>query len=218
MLATLVVLTAVAALSGFLVATSNDAQAGLAVLLVPYVALPLAAVIWLGEAVAASRRATLQPADTQATALDNFEDRLAALVIDTALVGAALVVPLTALSHAKKEVVAVVVGVAVATAYFAGPVAFRRRTVGQSLLGLAVVDAQSHQPLSVGRAVLRSLIIVLEVAALPTIILAAPAIAEALVALTTGRSFTDRVLHTTVTRMRRIESPTIDPMVADGIG
>jgi hypothetical protein len=41
-LPTLVTMTLVAALAGWLVAATDDAQAGLAVLLVPYVALPLA--------------------------------------------------------------------------------------------------------------------------------------------------------------------------------
>jgi hypothetical protein len=42
MLPTLVIMTLVAAIAGWLVAATDDAQAGLAVLVVPYVALPLA--------------------------------------------------------------------------------------------------------------------------------------------------------------------------------
>lgn len=49
--AVLVLMTGVAVLA---VAT-DDAQAGLAVFLVPYVAVPLAALLWIGQAVAASR-------------------------------------------------------------------------------------------------------------------------------------------------------------------
>jgi hypothetical protein len=41
----LVVMTAVGAVAGTLVMTTDDAQAGLAVLIVPYVAVPFAAVI-----------------------------------------------------------------------------------------------------------------------------------------------------------------------------
>lgn len=54
--AVLVVVTAAAAVAGALVATTDDAQAGLEVLWVAYVALPLALAVWLGQEVAAARR------------------------------------------------------------------------------------------------------------------------------------------------------------------
>jgi hypothetical protein len=51
-LPTLVTMTLVAAVAGWLVAATDDAQAGLAVLLVPYVALPLAVLFSSGRLVA----------------------------------------------------------------------------------------------------------------------------------------------------------------------
>ena len=54
--AVLAVVTAAAAVAGVLVATTDDAQAGLAVLWVAYVALPLALAVWLGQRIVAARR------------------------------------------------------------------------------------------------------------------------------------------------------------------
>jgi hypothetical protein len=191
----LVVMTAVAAMSAVLVATSDDAQAGLAVLWVPYVAIPLAVLLWVGHAVAA-RRACMLNAESLAPA--GPSDRLAALAIDVAILGSGLLFPLTAMSRAKYEVAAGLVGVAVGTIYMATLVALRRRTVGQSVLGLAVVDATTLDRVDLPRAIVRSAIIVIEVAAAATIILSVPAIAELVSVLTSGRSLTDRLLRTSV--------------------
>ena len=54
-LVVLAVMTGVAATSAVLVATTDDAQAGLAVLWVPYVGIPLGVLLWVGRAVAARR-------------------------------------------------------------------------------------------------------------------------------------------------------------------
>ena len=83
-------------------------------------------------------------------------DRLAALAIDVAIIVAVLVVPLTALSNAKLEVEAVVLGVAMATAYLAVPLAWKGRTLGQSLIGLFVLDYETGRPVSLVRAAFRS--------------------------------------------------------------
>lgn len=48
----LAVMTAVAAMAGYLVATIDDAQAGLAILYVPFVAIPLGTAVALAEAIA----------------------------------------------------------------------------------------------------------------------------------------------------------------------
>lgn len=194
-LAVLVVMTAVAAISGVLVVTTDDAQAGLAVLWVPFVAIPLAAVLWVGQAVAARRTGT---PDAQPLLMARPSDRLAALAIDVAILATALALPLTAMSHAKHEVAASFVGVAVGTAYMAVLIATRRRTIGHSLLRLAVVDARTLERLSWTRTLLRSVIIVLEVGATATIIFSLPAIAELVSVLVSGRSLTDRLLRTSV--------------------
>ena len=195
-----VVMTAVAAAAGVLVATSDDAQAGLAVLWVPFVAIPLAVVLWVGKRVA-DRRAT--PADEEPPRRAGPSDRVAALVIDVAIVGAVLVVPLSAMSDANQEMAAAVVGIALGTLYMAGLVAARRRTIGQAILRLAVVDARTLAPCTLARALLRSLISVLELAAAWTIILSPPAIAELVAVIATGRSLTDKLVRTCVVTASR---------------
>ena len=125
-------------------------------------------------------------------------DRLAALAIDVAVVGAVLVVPLTALSHLKYEVVAAALGITLATLYLAIPLASKGRTVGQSLVGLFVFDSRTNQPLSLVRALLRSLVIALEVTGVPTIILALPAVAEMVSLGRSGQTFTDRIFRSVV--------------------
>lgn len=119
-------------------------------------------------------------------------ERLAALTIDAGISLAVLVLPLTVLSDGGREVEAAVAGVVVATVYLALPLARRGRTVGQSLLGLTVLDEETGRPVSNLRAVLRSLIVVLEVVGIPTMIFAGPAVLEYLAASRSGRSLTDR--------------------------
>jgi len=188
-LAVLVVMTGVAAIAGVLVVTTDDAQAGLAALWVPFVAIPLAGVLWVGQTVMerrSGRRAAGLPV------------RLAALAIDVVIVGAVLVVPLTAMCHAKQEIAAGVVGIGVATIYLAALVSVRGGSVGQSLVGLGVVDASTGSKLALSRALLRSLIVVVEVSLAPTLILSPIAFAELWSASVTGRSLTDRLLRTEV--------------------
>lgn len=129
-------------------------------------------------------------------------DRLAALAIDVAIIGAVLVVPLTALSHAKLEVVAGILAVSVASAYLAVPLSCKGRTLGQSLVGLSVLDAHTNQAVSVPRVVLRSVVVVVEVAAVPTLIFALPAIIDLIAVGTSGRTLTDRLLGTSVLSVR----------------
>lgn len=201
-LGVVVVMTAVAAVAGVLVVTTDDAQAGLAVLLVPMVAIPLGLVLWIGYAVTARRPTAGPPPEPAGSAPAGLSDRLAALAIDVAILTAALIVPLTSMSHAKLEVAAGVVGVAVATIYLAALTAVRGRTVGQALLGLAVVDARTLERVTPAQAFARSLIVVLELAATPTFVLALPALAELLSVSANGRSITDTVVGTSVVTTR----------------
>lgn len=197
-IAVLIVMTAVAAFAGILVVTTDDAQAGLAVLFVPYVAVPLAGVLWIGEAVATRRTVAARPRDTEGPSPARLSERLAALTIDAIILGAALVAPLTAMSHAKHEVAAAVVGIGVATIYQAGLMAGRGGTIGQLLLGLAVIDVATGGSVALPRLLARGAIVTLEVAAAFTIILAPVAIAELIAAGASGRSLTDRSLRTEV--------------------
>jgi hypothetical protein len=138
-------------------------------------------------------------------------DRLSALAIDLVIAGAALAVPVTLLSDAKLEVVAAVVGFSIATAYLAVPIVWKARTLGQSLVGLCVLDSTTGQPVSAVRAVLRSVVVVLEVAAVPSVILAIPALVECVALVGSGRTVTDRVLGTVVLSDRRVADHTLEP-------
>lgn len=197
-LATLAAMTAVAAIAGIAVVTSDDAQAGLAALWVPLAAIPLALVLWVGQAVAARWSTARRPPNRHPLVPAEVSDRLAALAIDIAIVGVVLVVPLTAMSHAEQEVAAAVAGVAATTIFLAALVSARGATIGQALLGLAVVDAPTRTRVPLPRALVRSLIVVLEVAATATIVLAPLAFAELISASADGRSLTDRLLRTEV--------------------
>lgn len=129
-------------------------------------------------------------------------DRLAALMIDVAVTGAVLVVPLTTLSHQGLEVVAGIVGVVLSALYLAVPLAWKGRTLGQSLVGVSVLDASTGRPVSAVRALLRSLVVVVEIAAAPTLILALPALAECAWLLMSGRTLTDRLFGTVAVSAR----------------
>jgi len=130
-------------------------------------------------------------------------DRLAAVAMDVAIVGGVLVVPLTALSHQRLEVLAGIVGVGFATAYLAVPLAWRGRTLGQSVVGVLLVDARTGRPISVVRAFLRSLVVVLEILAAPTLILAIPTVVEWISLVGSGRTLSDRLFGTVARSDRR---------------
>jgi hypothetical protein len=73
---------------------------------------------------------------------------------------------------------------------------------------LAVVDAPTSGPISLARALLRSLVIVLEVAAASTLVLALPAFAELISSQgRAGQSLTDRMLGTRVVTSARRSAP-----------
>ena len=129
-------------------------------------------------------------------------DRMAALAIDIGLVAAVLAVPLTALNNRHLGVVAVVVGIGLTTVYLGVAIAWKGRTLGQTLVGVFTVDFRSGRRVGATRAVIRSLVVVLEVAGVPTLILALPAGAELLALSASGRTITDRLLGTSVVSHR----------------
>jgi uncharacterized RDD family membrane protein YckC len=195
-------MTAIGVMIGASIGASDDAWQALIVLLVPFVAIPFALVIWIGQAIVAHRHAVAPRPDIP-LAPAGVSDRLAALVIDAVIVGVGVGVPVQSMSNAHEEIAAVILGVVCATAYFAVLVAEFGRTVGQRLVGLAVVDASTREPISYPRAIVRSLVIVLEVIAAPTLFLAPPAVAELIAMQSTGgRSLTDRLLGTAVVTAR----------------
>ena len=194
-LAVLLLLTSVAAYAGWQMATIEDGQAGLAVLLVPYVAIPLGVVLWTLEVIAAHRRGRRDADGGLTTA--GVPERLAALIVDVAIAGAVLIAPLTMLSHAGMEVVAGLIGVVIGAVYLSGLLGLQGRTVGQSVLGLTIVDRTTMAPLGPGRALLRGVVLVMELVAAPTLLVIVP-VAELLSVHATGRSLTDRALGTAV--------------------
>lgn len=105
-------------------------------------------------------------------------DRLAALVVDIALIALVLVLPLTWLSDAKREVLAGVGGLAAAATYLGIAVAVKGHSIGQSLVGLLVVDARTNGRVPVVRALPRSVVVVIEVALVPTLTFAVFAVIE----------------------------------------
>ena len=89
-------------------------------------------------------------------------------------------------------------GVAGATLYLAVPTARWGHSLGQLLLGIRVLDTSTRTPPQLPRAMMRSLVVAVEVIAAPTVIMAVPAIAELVALSSNGTTLTDRLLRTTV--------------------
>lgn len=179
----------------------NDGLWALVFWFLPLLGVLAAGVAAVAESVGAARGGQHSGAHGLAPALPS--DRLTALALDVAIAVGVMVVPLTALSHAHLEVVAGGLGVVATTAFLAVPVARNGRTLGQSLVSLNVLDATTHRPIPAGRALLRSLVVVLEVAAFPTLVLAIPAVIDWVSLVGSGRTVTDRVFRTVVLSGRR---------------
>jgi hypothetical protein len=173
----------------------------------PFLGVLAAGVVAVTGLIAAARRRAPSPHRTFTIASPS--ERLAALAIDVGAVGGLLMAPLTALSHTNLEIVAGVLGIAVATTYLAVPVAWKGRTLGQSLLGLYVMDASTNKRVPIARALLRSVVVVLEIALVPTLILAVPAVIELVVLSVSGRTLTDRLLRTSVVCDRPLDGVSV---------
>jgi uncharacterized RDD family membrane protein YckC len=195
-LAATAIMSATAAFAAFQMVTIDDGQAGLAVIWVPLMAFPLAIVLWIGQ------KLVHRPKDSEPGRAASASDRAAALIVDAIVLNAVVLGPLWALSDAKLEIVAGVLWLIAGTLYLALPVAGRGRTLGQWLVGLAVVDARSGGTCSYGKAVARSAIVTVEtVGALS--VLAPLVVAELASVASTGRSLTDRLLQTAVVTQPR---------------
>ncbi len=197
----LAVMTAVATFAGVSVVTTDDAQAGLAVLWVPLVAVALGVVLWVVRVARSSREASAsRPGACAAPTFATMSERLAALAIDVMVVGAVVTVPVSGLADAHHEVAAGFVALAAATLYLAVPVAAFGATLGQSVLRLRVGDAVAARRVGLGRSLVRSLIVVLEVGTAVSMFAAAVGLADLIVVSRDDRSFADRLMRTTVTR------------------
>jgi hypothetical protein len=194
-------LTAVAVWSAVSATRSDDAQAGLALLAVLFVAVPGAIVVVVTQQVlGAWTRA--QPASTKASA----PDRVAALLIDAVPLTTILAWPVHSLSAGKLEGLAVCVAVAVSTAYQALSQSYWGRTPGQAAVRLTVTDRATGQRLTLPRAVARGALVSLEVIASVTLVGAVPAVCD-LAAARRGRSLVDALVRsevrTVAVRVRR---------------
>ena len=124
-------------------------------------------------------------------------DRVTAFALDLVAATVVLWLPVAALSDAGQEPAAVAVGVAIGCAYLAVPTALRGASPAQLLLRMAVVDSATGAPLCLGRAGLRSLLLVVETMVSWTL-LGIPLLAEVISMNSSGRSVVDRVLGTSV--------------------
>lgn len=197
-----VVMTAVATYAGFAMAASDDAQAGLAVLYVPMVGVPLAVLTWIGESLAGRRAADRARTGAPVLVTADLDSRLCALAIDVLAGVIVLYIPITVLAHAGHDIAATLVGLAAGTTYVGLPVALLGHSPGQGLLGLQTVDAATAASLPLGRALARSLVTALEVLGAFTLIFALPALADLVFASISGRSVLDRVFRTAVLARR----------------
>lgn len=180
----------------------NDGLWVLMLFLLPMLGVGAAIVAELAHRIATNRRRSRSEGGATNTSPASPSERLAALIIDVIIIGGLLVMPLTNLSHAKREVLALLIGVVGGVTYLAVPLAWKGATLGQSLVGLVTLGPQGRR-LSVPRAFLRSLIVVVELVGVPTFLLALPAIAELLAVSNSGRSLTDRLLGTSVVSSRQ---------------
>jgi uncharacterized RDD family membrane protein YckC len=198
-IACFVVMTGVGFWAGWSMGSSDDAQAGLAALLVPFVGIPLAGAVLVGEGVAVRRAGVPDPDPIdmreERAAL---QERLGALLVDLVLATAVLVVPLTMLSHRGQEVMAAVLGFAAGIGYLAGSWAVRGATVGQALLRLRVVGKHGTN-LGPVRAAVRAVLLIVEVLGTATLLLIPLTGVEiALAAASSGRTLVDRLTGTAV--------------------
>jgi uncharacterized RDD family membrane protein YckC len=185
-------LTTVAVWSAVSVTRSHDAQAGLALLAVLYVAVPAAFVVVVTQQVlGAWTRA--QPTSTKASA----QDRVAAFLIDAVSLTTILGWPVHSLSADNLVALAVCLAVAVSTAYQALSQSYWGRTPGQAAVRLTVTDRATGQRLTLPRAVARGALVSIEAIASVTLVGAVPAVCD-LAAAQRGRSLVDALVRSEV--------------------
>jgi len=142
--------------------------------------------------------------------------RFTAFGIDLVIVGLVLIGPLIFLSDAGYEEVASVVGFVASTAYLAVFVARRGATPGQRRLRLQVLDATTWRRLPLGRAVLRSGLIVVEVV-LTFALVGLPLVAEIISLTSSGRSIVDHLTRTIVVPLPTRPAVPVLPMPSPSV-
>lgn len=133
---------------------------------------------------------------------DAVASRPAALVVDVAICAVLLAPPATWLGNRGHEPLAIAVGFGGAIALLAVPLATRGRTLGHAAVGLAVTPHPGP-----GAALLRAVLVVAEVTAMATLYLAPLVLADAALALTTGRTVADRLTGADVVHIRAYTPP-----------
>jgi hypothetical protein len=171
-------------------------------------------------------RATDEPAPVPAVAVPSsrppsaaphgMRARFTAFGIDLVIVGLVLLGPLIFLSDAGYEEVASVVGFVASTAYLAVFVARRGATPGQRRLRLQVLDATTWRRLPLGRAVLRSGLIVVEVV-LTFALVGLPLVAEIISLTSSGRSIVDHLTRTIVVPLPTRPAVPVLPMPSPSV-
>lgn len=198
-IACFVIMTVVGFWAGWSMGASEDAQAGFAALWVPFIGVPLAGLVLIGEGVAVRRAGVFDPypIDTR-EGRAALPDRVGALLLDLALAAAILAVPLTMLRHRGQEVIAAVIGLAAGIGYLGGCWMLKGATVGQALLRLRVVGREGANPDPVQAIARAGLLIVVLLGTATLLLIPLTGIEIALAASAGGRTIVDRVTRTTV--------------------
>jgi hypothetical protein len=192
-----VLLTTVAVWSAVSAMRSHDAQAGLALLAVLFVAVPAAIVVVVTQQVLGAWT-RVEPTSTQASA----QDRVAALLIDAVPLTTILGWPVHSLSADKRVGLAVCFAVAVSTAYQALSQSYWGRTPGQAAVRLMVTNRATGQRLTLPRAVARGALVSIEAIACITLVGAVPAVCD-FAAAQRGRSLVDALVRSEVRTLAR---------------
>lgn len=209
-IACFVVMTGVGFWAGWSMGSSEHSTAGLAALLVPFVGIPLAGAVLIGEGVAVQRAGVPDPDPIDMReGRAALQERLGALLVDLVLATAVLVVPVTMLSHRGQEVIAGAIGLAAGIGYLSASWVLRGATVGQALLRLRVVGPGGMRVGAV-RAAVRAVLLIVEVLGAATLLLIPlTGIEIALAAASSGRTLVDRVTGTELLA-RSPRSPTAE--------
>ena len=204
----LVALTTVAFFAARLIAGSDDAQAGLAILLVPYVAVPTGIVLSLIRAAQRSQemapRIPLTPGHPAA--------RLGGFIVDGTTIGI-LLGALSELPIDGSRALLMSLAFTGITAYVGLTTARFGRTPGQFLFRIHVVRCGSSDPPALSWAMGRGAIIATEVLAFISPISLVILATDFLLVIATGRSVADFMTRTEVISLRENdEAPEANPV------
>ena len=153
----------VSVLVGRILLNSDDNDKGFAVFLIPYAAVPTAAILWIAHAASDARQrvASTRAALTGATAAP-IGERAAAFVLDGLLMGI-VVTALYKNTMGGSDILRLVAAGGIATAYLAVGYATRGQTLGLAAMGIQIRTTDGTATLSWTRSLLRGLLLTTEV-------------------------------------------------------